>query len=321
MTDWYNTFLTMTLLKLTPNNIHILIADGHPAGSLDNVWYKLFGNSMSRIGAYRRKDTTTSSQDHSISSSSSSSSSSSNKNNANLIRTLPVDEQGLLHIANLVMIPYGYASPIYVDKPLITNMFIEEFRQFFLQSYQLNPCDNNNNNNNNNIASPQIIIISRRDYIAHPRNMNGHISRKIQNEPQLLNALKQLGFQNSMIIDLANLTTMSEQLQLMHTTDILIGMHGAALTYSLLLPASSCLIELFPNYCCQQNQHFVKLTKLRQLCYQSYYGSVGNDLNNYDLSQIPVDQFKTLVLQTYQIWKEQIVSGKKSRRNSCLKTR
>ncbi|KAK4467798.1 hypothetical protein MN116_008724 [Schistosoma mekongi] len=288
MTDWYNTFLTMKLLNLKSTNIHILLVDGHPIGNLDEVWSKLFHNSISRIGAYRLHYKT------------------------NLQRLLPINNQdGLLYIGKIVVVPYGYASPLYVDKPLIKNMFIEEFQQFIFQSYNINN-EVEEEEQEEDICQkrrsrkflPKIIIISRCDYIAHPRNINGIIHRKITNELELLNGLKQLGFKNSMIICLTNLT-IYEQLKLIKSTDILIGMHGAALTYSLLLMNTSCVIELFPNYCCQTNKHFEKLTKLRNIHYTTYYGLPENDINTHT-SYIPVDKFKSLVFNTYIKWKEQI---------------
>nr|CAX73856.1 glycoprotein 2-beta-D-xylosyltransferase [Schistosoma japonicum] len=281
MTDWYNAFLTMKLLNLKPTNIHILIADGHPIGNLDEVWSKLFHNSLSRIGAYRLPYRT------------------------NLHRALPIDNKdGLLHIAKLVLVPYGYASPLYVDRPLIKNMFIEEFRQFIFQSYNINNDEDTCQKRTSIRFLPKIVIVSRRDYIAHPRNINGTIHRKITNELELLNKLNQLGFQNSKVVCFTDLT-MQEQLKLIMSTDILIGMHGAALTYSLLLSNTSCVIELFPNYCCQTSQHFLKLTKLRHIHYTTYYGLAENDMNG-DTSYIPVDIFKSLVFQTYRKWKKQI---------------
>nr|AAW25335.1 unknown [Schistosoma japonicum] len=129
-------------------------------------------------------------------------------------------------------------------------------------------------------------------------------TRKITNELELLNELNQLGFQNSKVVCFTDLT-MQEQLKLIMSTDILIGMHGAALTYSLLLSNTSCVIELFPNYCCQTSQHFLKLTKLRHIHYTTYYGLAENDMNG-DTSYIPVDIFKSLVFQTYRKWKKQI---------------
>ncbi|CAI2733171.1 unnamed protein product [Schistosoma spindalis] len=290
MTDWYNTYITMKLLNLTINNIHLLIIDGHPLSNLDEVWYQLFNNSISRIGAYRHLSNQT----------------------IHLIPILPRNNNQLLHIHKLVIVPYGYSSPLYVDKPIISNMYIEEFRQFFLDRYHLNINNNNNNNNNNNLCnkhiindykSPQIIIISRQNYIAHPRNINGYIHRKINNELQLLQILKQLNFNNSFLIDFIQLTII-EQLKLIINTDILIGMHGAGLTYTLLLSNTSSIIELFPYYCCIHNKHFIKLSQLRHIHYHSYYGLMNNDNIQMQSTYIPIDDFKTIVLKTYNKWKE-----------------
>ncbi|CAH8628877.1 unnamed protein product, partial [Heterobilharzia americana] len=300
MTDWYNTFLVMKLLNLSSSNIHILLTDGHPIGGLDEVWYKLF-HSVSRIGVYRRQY---------------------NDKYLDKLHILPMNEKGLLNIGKIVFIPYGYASPLYVDNNnnnnnnvINNNMFIEEFRNFIIENYQLN--------NEINICKnkklleiyllPKIIIISRQNYNAHPRNMKGVINRKIINEKELLFSIKQLGFNNSLIINLINLN-IYEQIKLISTTDILIGMHGAGLTYTLLLPKISYLIELFPAYCCISNKHFRKFSQLHGIMYSAYYGLPKNDKDIYS-SYIPVNDFKKLVLHAYQLWKNEMI---KKHRNCMI---
>nr|CAH8819994.1 unnamed protein product [Trichobilharzia regenti] len=288
MTDWYNTFLTMKLLHLSSKDVHILLADGHPVGRFDQVWYELFHNSISGIGVYRRRSRQKKTRMV--------------RTNHSLIRTVPIGRYDYLHIAKLVLVPYGYASPLYVESNPTGEIFVDEFRNFILESYQLTDevsrCQRTPLNQS---SHPHILLISRRNHIAHPRNMKGHVSRKISNEEKLLSELKQMGFRNSMLIDLVQLP-MSEQIKLVMNTDILIGMHGAALTLSLFLPSTSCPVELFPGFWFGSNKHLSKLAELRGIQYMAYHGLPENDVSS-DSSYIPVDRFKLIVLKARRLWR------------------
>ena len=47
----------------------------------------------------------------------------------------------------------------------------------------------------------------------------------------------------------------------MANTDVLVGMHGAALAYSILLPPNSAVIELFPSYYRVRNWHMQRMVE------------------------------------------------------------
>lgn len=80
--------------------------------------------------------------------------------------------------------------------------------------------------------------------MAHPRNPSGRVSRKISNEEEIINASRKAfpghnvqGYQ----LDAFNVTT---QLEILAATDIMIGMHGAAFGFTLLLPQGQVQSEL-----------------------------------------------------------------------------
>ena len=92
-----------------------------------------------------------------------------------------------------------------------------------------------------------ILLIWRRDYTANPRQSK--VSRKIGNEQELLTALNLEFYEHASITAVQlDLLPIREQLQLFSTSDIVLGMHGAAFGFSIFMPPGGAAIELFPYY-------------------------------------------------------------------------
>ncbi len=157
----------------------------------------------------------------------------------------------------------GYSSPMLEHtQPHIP--LTEEFRTFFLSSFNVP---------DNHVLSCDtltVLFIWRRDYVAHPRNPTGSISRKIYNERGLIEAV-QKQYPNFLVkgaqIDLFD---MRKQLDLVVNADIMIGMHGAGLTHALFLPKHAALIELVPSYWSAANEHFSAIATWRSLIYEQW---------------------------------------------------
>ena len=81
-----------------------------------------------------------------------------------------------------------------------------------------------------------------------PRNPSGEISRKIKNENDLLKSVKDSMPEYDVRGIQIDTLVMEEQVRIISTVDILIGMYGAGLTHTLFLPKHAGLIELFPKY-------------------------------------------------------------------------
>lgn len=275
LADWYNTFLTLHLLNLEPSEVHVLLIDGHPRGGLDHVWYRLFGNSVSRIGAYRTEAHTRN----------------------DLIKILPADNKGILRIRKAITIPCGYSSPLLL-KERYNPTLMEEFRSFVLDSFNINHKQNVCTYSN---KKPHVLIIWRRDYVAHPRNVKGLILRKITNEAELVWALQNSNLVGNITAIQLDLLPMSEQLELVASADILIGMHGAGLSHIMFLPRTSCVLELYPSYCCGGNYHLANLAKWRNLCYDKYVNAPAYDTLP-DKSYIPPQKFVEKVSRLTHIW-------------------
>ena len=137
---------------------------------------------------------------------------------------------------------------------------VSEFRQAILSGFDISQA------NQRNCSRLNIVFIWRRDYVAHPRNPSGIVSRKIKNEKQLLNASR-TAFQRHSITGLQlDLFKMRDQLEVFANSDIIIGMHGAAFGFSLLLPEESGMIELYPLGH-GENWHMQYLAKWNKLHY------------------------------------------------------
>ncbi len=101
----------------------------------------------------------------------------------------------------------------------------------------------------------RVRLISRQPYAERTSHMP--ISRVIENEEELLQGL-QTRFPH-MQISRVRLEhhSVEEQLAIVNESDALIGMHGAGLAYSTLLPANAAVLEMFPCHFRQQHHFFV----------------------------------------------------------------
>lgn len=194
-----------------------------------------------------------------------------------------------VHFSNAAWGILGYNSPIFlqdVDPPPL----FEEFRHFFLSSYHMT------DNHKLDCQHLSILFIWRHNYLAHPRNPQGVVSRKIANERELLNFTKATypKFQvRGVQIDLFKF---KHQLQLVTNTDILIGMHGAGLTHTVFLPKHATLVEMIPSYWSYNaHGHFMSLAKWRHLHYISWEND--NEANEVadSYTNIPTDMLHKLI--------------------------
>lgn len=169
----------------------------------------------------------------------------------------------------LVLGYMGYNSPLFVgmsDASLKILPLSEEFREFFLTSYDV-PY-----NKKLECSKLNVLFIWRRPYIAHPRNPSGDVHRKIKNEEEVLMSLRKT-YPNWKIIGAqTDALPMRDQLQLASQADIMIGMHGAALSLTMMLPKHAALFELMPKYINPEwKKHFVVMANWRHLIYKRWF--------------------------------------------------
>ena len=184
----------------------------------------------------------------------------------------------------------GYDSPL-ADHLQMSIPLVEEFREFFLSSYKI---DDTRTLNCDRLS---ILFLWRHDYVAHPRNPTGAISRKIKNEKALLQAAKSVYPQHDIHGLQLDLFDMRKQLQLIAQTDILIGMHGAGLTHALFLPKHSGVIEFIPEYWSAANEHFLAIADWRKLVYQRWTNLDSHNEFPGHYTHIPIE-VEQLLLQS-----------------------
>lgn len=97
--------------------------------------------------------------------------------------------------------------------------------------------------------TPLVTMIFRRDYLAHPRLQDMRASRKISNEPLIAQVLQKVNRHaksaHVLGVDFAKLTVV-QQLLLIRYSSILVGIHGAGLSYTVFLQPGAQVLELMP---------------------------------------------------------------------------
>jgi len=171
------------------------------------------------------------------------------------------------YFSQLVWGIIGYNSPL--TSSLSTRPpFIEEFRNVFLSRFNITQS------RRLTCYQPRVLFLWRQNYLSHPRNPAGKVSRKISNEVELLHYVS-LNMPEATVdavqIDKLN---MQQQLQRISDTDVLVGMHGAGLSHAVFLPHWAAVIELVPRYWSAESNQFRKIAEWRNLVYERW---VNND--------------------------------------------
>ena len=207
----------------------------------------------------------------------------------NVIRAGRLNESILY--PNLIWNIMGFNSPLQEQYPTIP--LLEQFRQFFLTRHgiyrdKVLNCD-----------KLTVLFLWRRDYLAHPRNPSGKVSRKVKNEDELISAVTELLPAHDVRGVQMDKYSMKMQLQFISETDILIGMHGAGLTHTLFLPPRAGLIEFYPNYLSKHDSHYRDIAHWRNLHYAVWQNTEGKRIlaNKYTL----VDE-KAVVKMVHEIY-------------------
>ena len=121
----------------------------------------------------------------------------------------------------------------------------------------------------------QVIFNLRQPYWRYDEKSKKHVLvpvyRALNDGERVIYGLKTL-LQHEPIeissVDLGSFT-MNDAMDLMRHTDILIGVHGAALVWSMFLPEGAGLIELFGGDRGESNRHYPNIAAMSRLLYES----------------------------------------------------
>lgn len=235
--DLLDIYITTHILGVAPENLNILLIDAHPPSSLDPFWSVMF-HRLIKVGVDR---TFTASS-------------------------------GIV-FENLVWrYPREY-SPL-LNTRLKSFHLIRPFRNFVLERFGIPPNKHHRNCSQHNI---NVLVILRRDYQNHPRNLKATIDRKIANEKEVLKEMNE-SFPNITItaVQLDSIP-LKRQLELVASTDIFFGMHGAAHAFSIFMPPGGAVVEIFNIV--SGNWHMKKIAALSR---QSHITWTSTDRKAYN---------------------------------------
>jgi len=171
------------------------------------------------------------------------------------------------YFSQLVWGIIGYNSPL-ASLLSVHPPFIEEFRNIFLSRFNITEsrhlvCD-----------QLRVLFLWRRNYVSHPRNPLGKVSRKISNEVELLHYVSANMPEASVDGIQIDKLNMQQQLQRITDTDVLVGMHGAGLSHAIFLPKWAAVVELVPHYWSAESNQFKMIATWRKMIYERW---VNND--------------------------------------------
>jgi hypothetical protein len=162
----------------------------------------------------------------------------------------------------LVLVPGGYASPLYGTgrvEPSRFGDFLSDFVETVLGAYGIKDRP---------MPDRVLTFVDRRDYKPHPRS-DGIVCRKVDDLGMTIDVLRRLyphhridvrGFEN---------LPFGQQLQIARESAVLCGVHGAALAHVLFMRPQSELVEFRPREY-RRNEIFENLARLRGVRYQCY---------------------------------------------------
>ena len=138
---------------------------------------------------------------------------------------------------------------------------LEAFREYTLDVFGVEP--------RRTVDVEKVTFVWRHDYLAHPRRPDGWVERKIANERELIDEARRRFSQLDVRGVVVDELSVAEQVRLMADTDIVIAMHGAALSYEFVMPDNSGILELFPVYHPPWD-HYRNIALLRGLHYRRW---------------------------------------------------
>ena len=147
-------------------------------------------------------------------------------------------------------------------------------------------------------SSISLLIVSRQNYVTHARNPAAVVRRKIANEPELETALRTRNPDFRIRSVRLERLSVEQQVRLVASSDVMVGMHGAGLALAVFLPEQAGLVELVPGGgLAAGNRHFQAIARWRRIEYERWIGQRADDdspATNYT-THVPPDVVDKLV--------------------------
>ena len=170
----------------------------------------------------------------------------------------------------LVLVPGGYDSPLYgvgQVEPSRFGDFLSDFIETVLGAYEVA---------DRTPGERVLTFVDRRDYKPHPRS-DGIAGRKVEDLGLSIDLLRRLFPEHR--IDVRSFENMpfGQQLRIVRDSDILCGVHGAALVHVLFMRPDAELVEFRPQEY-RRNEIFENLAGLRGVRYSRYIAKTKHGL-------------------------------------------
>ncbi|GAB4817514.1 hypothetical protein N2152v2_004560 [Parachlorella kessleri] len=246
LTDMLNVYITLLMLGWQDAPRQVLILDEHPPASLDILWPLVAAGGGAEVLAQEGDPW------HA------------RQGPRRLVRRAE-ELPGPVVFQRAAFVPPGYTSLLFAhlyEEPSCrqATALFRGFREFMLAPFGLGAAAARMRDPGAPLA---VRLVSRR-----PSKKWRRMARQIANENALLGMLRQVataaaasqhteassaagatGPLQSVEVSLLDLSELSleEQLKVIAGTDILIGMHGAALAYSMLMAPHAAVVELWPQ--------------------------------------------------------------------------
>ncbi|CAM6113725.1 unnamed protein product [Calypogeia fissa] len=268
-TDWFSAYISSRVTGLQ-HRPHVVFLDGHCKSPMDDAWKAMFSSV-----------------------------------------TFAKHYSGSVCFDHAIFAPLGYDVPLfkYIDHRLncpgssVENLDrkeglggverkmarLREFGEFVARSFETLPGERTSIVDH--AQDIRVLFVRREDYLAHPRH-NGKPESRLSNEGEVYETLKQWAVEKSVkglnitiVNGLLAHMSMDEQVQAVKKADVLIGAHGAGMTYLMLAKPSTIVFELLsPKY---RRPHFATLSywmgmDYRVLDMESSFADIDQVMNEMD---------------------------------------
>ena len=184
-----------------------------------------------------------------------------------------------------------------LDENLQSLKYIQPFRSFVLKRFGIPSGARIRNCRQHKL---NVLVVFRRDYKNHPRNLDGIIDRKIANEKDVVKEMES-NFSTKVNIITVQLESfpLKRQLELVASADIFFGMHGAAHAFPIFMAPGGTVVEMFNLN--SNNWHMKKISTLSGHFHINWTNENSKSYNTETKSTtIPVGIPSMLLRKAYQ---------------------